>query len=62
MVRVRRSKARKHVVIGYSFRFELTPFALDACCRLPKRKAACENFIVYVFVRYKNNSSPSANL
>ena len=24
---------------------ELTPFAFDACCRLPKRKATRENFI-----------------
>ena len=61
MVRVR-SKARKHIVIGYIFRFELTPFALDACCRLPKRKATRKKFIVDVFVRYKNNVSPDANL
>ena len=27
---------------------ELTPFAFDACCRLPKRKATRDNFIVSV--------------
>jgi hypothetical protein len=34
---------------------ELTPFATNTCCRLPKKKANRENFIVIVFC--ENNPS-----
>jgi hypothetical protein len=47
------SEQQESIVIGYIFRVELTPFALNACWRLPKRKATCENFILLSFVRYK---------
>lgn len=50
-----RFRPKERTVIDYIFRVELTSFANDACCRLPKRKATTtsENFIVAVYVRYK---------
>jgi hypothetical protein len=45
---VRVGATRKHSNCSYIFQVELTPLTMDACCRLPKRKATRENFIVSV--------------